>query len=662
MSKCNITQYVSPNTCIGDSLATFNSNFAKLDEGLCIIPTPVAGIGTMVIKEQTEQETEIFRISSPTVLFGKTFDFQSNSIEKFDISLSDGTIMSTTAFYNITAEPYYSNSSIQNPFGVFTVALPSRSIPRFTLLWTASGAPDDTLFNTNSASRLSINGAVNTVVVSQADPSVIYIGGDFTTIGGQQSRKLGRISLTTGVTGVSLDRGYTGTLLSNPLTSVNSDLGSIGSVNAILESGDLLVVAGNFQSLTHGRGLVILNKVTGELFPFYVNGTVKCLETESSNDDINLYVGGSFDFINYNAQSVSVASGLRVYTNGLIKISLTKILQGFPNSSIDKVFASNQVKLYNGPAVINAVHSISQKVYIGGSFEIRTNSIITAKNLALISVASSQGIVGTQTQTWNPIVEGEVHKIASDGIFLYVAGAFNRFYSSAEFYARPRSLSEEYSVGNLMAFAILDPVLNNSLPSPVFFYTWKPNFNGPVTNILLKSPYVYCVGQFTKIGNKSVNGAAVLSQASAGSPAVSEYAWNLNPSHIPSSIAHTLSSIIIGGPFTHINSKERAGLSRVSEFMKSFVVSTTKPVIWQVAIKTLNSGTNLSLDSSTTYTSTSAYPGLYGTLNLTELTLDREAFKFSAPGDLVRFFVRRPKKNDLFASGAYVVGWKLEFV
>ena len=53
MSVCNYTQLVSPNTCLGDSLATFNANFSALDEGLCNVPDVHPGVGTSVHPTQT---------------------------------------------------------------------------------------------------------------------------------------------------------------------------------------------------------------------------------------------------------------------------------------------------------------------------------------------------------------------------------------------------------------------------------------------------------------------------------------------------------------------------------------------------------------------------------------------------------------------------------
>jgi len=59
MSKCNFTQYVSPNLCIGDSLAAFNNNFANLDQGLCNVPKLVSGPNVRVNSALTPQDNNI---------------------------------------------------------------------------------------------------------------------------------------------------------------------------------------------------------------------------------------------------------------------------------------------------------------------------------------------------------------------------------------------------------------------------------------------------------------------------------------------------------------------------------------------------------------------------------------------------------------------------
>ena len=190
----------------------------------------------------------------------------------------------------------------------------------------------------------------------------------------------------------------------------------------------MLIVGGSFQSIAKGKSLTIVDRSNNNVYPFYVNGTVNDLAIVGTD----LYVGGTFDYINYTAQSVSNISGLRVYTNGLIKISLIT-LTGFPNSSIDQSFATAIRSLFNGPATINTFAQKSGTLYIGGSFTIGNPSNLTARSLAILNTTD-----GSQDLSWKPIINGEVLTISVDGDYLYVGGDFKTIHTALQFYATPR--------------------------------------------------------------------------------------------------------------------------------------------------------------------------------------------------------------------------------
>lgn len=685
MSKCNFTQYVSPNLCIGDSLAAFNSNFAKLDEGLCNVPAIQPGPGVSVSTHLTEQEDTVLRLGVKKTIssFGNNeakFDYRSNTADSdVYIPLNDGTVITTTQFSQITATSQVNDSNYSNPLATICTTIPSRgSIPKLTLFWTANGGYDYTLYNTNSANSLQFNGAV-TALLSSANG--IYVGGDFTSVGGQTNRKFCVLSLTKGVTSGNVLYGKTGGVISNPLTAVNEDLGSFGRVNAIAEIGQFLIIGGSFRSLTRGKGLLIYNKSTKEFFPFYVNGVVHDIQTGSATAATGgyesvIYVGGRFDYINYGSESASDISGIRVYTNGLVKISLNKILLGYPNSSIDKTFASNQASLYTGPATINTIVAENYRVYIGGSFEIRkkyrptaptipgTRYVITAKNIALINETT-----GDQVTDWKPILNGEVYSMKYDPSdpYIYVGGAFTEYFTNTQLYTTPRPADETINASGLIVFSAVTNE-GGSQDSPIFVQTWRPQFNGPVTNIDVApgvGSYVYCLGLFSLVDGNVANGSAVITKAKGNTGAVfTRWDANLSRAPLPNSTAlayiPAASGVFVGGAFSHANSSPRQSLAHFTGANNEFIYSNTKPVIWQVGAQTYSHGQPFDIDT-TSYVSTSAYSGPYGTINRTELNINPDSFKYSADGDYVRFFIRRPKNNDKFPHAAYVVGWKLEF-
>lgn len=682
MSKCNFTQYVSPNLCIGDSLAAFNNNFANLDQGLCNVPKLVSGPNVRVNSAVTPQDNNIvsFAISKFQSAFGdanKIFNTATN-IENRLISIGDNTIAAA-------GFKFLSGSSAVNeetPTGLICTNIPGRSsIPTLTIYWMASGSKDYTLFNTNSANSLQFNGSV-TALLSSSVTGAVYAGGDFTSVNNQTNNKFCALSLTGGVTGNNIAYGRTGSVLSNPITAINESLGTTGRVNVIREfnaaQGHILIIGGVFESLTRGNGLLIYNVTTKEAYPFYVNGTVNIAEIGSEGEingvlgDTVIYVGGEFDFINYGNRSASEVSGLRVYTNGLVKISLTKILAGFPNSSIDKTFAANQAKLYEGPAKINDLTVRNIALYIGGLFEIKTNNLLTAKNIAIISPNSEKLIAGvkypqgTQVLTWKPILNGEVLTISHDNsVDIYVGGSFTEYYANSDFYKKPRSASNEPRVYNIINFKLLSLEDGNELWTPDYIPEWRPVINGPVTNILQLGQYVYCLGNFSSANGVPVNGTAAFSRSTGPVPTAAVLQkWHVSLSRSPipnnTSLTYGASSILIGGAFPYANGLPRQSFARVTEVNQSFTISTQSPVIWQVGAQVYSYEQSLELNT-TTFVSTSAYAGAYGTINVTEVSLDASTFNYANEGDFVRIFIRRAKDNDKFPREAYVLGWKLNF-
>ena len=645
MSVCNYTQLVSPNTCLGDSLATFNANFSALDDGLCGVPNVVAGTGVVVDSEFSEQSHSAVRVSTKnSFVYDTNFDCNIAAAPEI-ISLGDGTTAAVTTF------PYVSSGSGTDPLATFSTISLTNEAPRVTLFWTASGTDNLTVYATNSAFSSSDKGPIGfngPVTALLASGDTLYVGGEFTTVGGVNCKKFCVIDLSSGASHPTL--GTVGTLAGNPLSSYG-DMESFGTVHAIAEYGNLLIVGGSFQSLAKGRGLVILDRSTGNVYPFYVNGTVNDLLIVGSD----LYVGGTFDYVNYTAQSVSVVSGLRVYTNGLLKISLSTLI-GFPNSSIDQTFAANVISSFNEPSTINALALKGDTVYMGGLFSIKGGSSLTAKNLAILAAD------GTQNTSWTPIVGGEVFTLAVDGDYLYVGGAFRSFHTSYQYYSNPRTnnvLTEAY---NAICFKL------SVTTNPFFEFNWKPVFNGAVTKFAFHdSTYnssVYCYGKFTQVNAKAAGYIAAVEKSYNNFRVGSELLWQINlqssPPLINQGVIRYNNSVVVGGSFTKVNAKDRFYLARVNGVDETLSTASLSSVIWESGTQLCSPGMSLNTDF-TTFVSASAYPGVYGTVNQTTFPVDHESFEGYSEGDLIKFFVRRPKLTGSFNKPVHVLGWKVDF-
>ncbi len=646
MSVCNFTQLVSPEMCLGDSLATFNANFSALDEGLCSVPDVVPGLGINVKSEISEQIHPVVRVSTKNnFVYDTYFEYKTDTVNSQNIFLSDGTAIPVTTFPYVTAE------TIAAPLAVFSTVSLTDAAPKVTLFWTASGSDNVTVYDTNTnlnenREPIGFNGAVTSLLYSG---DLLYVGGEFTTVGGVDSKKFCAINLTEGGgTGTLL--GATGQYAGNPFGN-SGDLGVEGTVQAITEYGGLLIIGGSFQSISKGRGLCAVDKVNGNTYPFYVNGIVHDLLIVGTD----LYVGGNFDYINYSAQSASNISGLRVYTNGLVKISLSTLIE-FPNSSIDKAFAKNISTLFTDNVSINAFAAKEETIYIGGSFNIESNSISIARNLAILNPN------GTQYISWKPVVGGEVFTLAIDGDYLYVGGAFDSFHTSAQFYSTPRLNDITTRASNAICFNI------EATTTPDFQYNWKPQFNGSVTKFAFHdntfNSYVYCYGRFTQVNSSTVSYLAAVEKSYDNFKVGKEYIWRVSlqsgPELINQDLVRYENSVIIGGTFTEVNGKHRYYLARVSGLEETLESVALSSVELDMGAQLCSPGMSLQMHFSN-FTTISSFPSEYGTVNQTIFFPPAEPFRGYLEGDLVRFFVRRPKSSGTFKDSIHVIGWKADF-
>ena len=487
----------------------------------------------------------------------------------------------------------------------------------------------------------------------------LYVGGEFTTVNGSACKKFAAINLIGGACDTN-GLQYVGSFISNPFVTINADLGDTGTVNAIATYGNFLAIGGSFGAPTNilrGRGLVIKDQSTGALYPFYVNGTVNSLVVKDEGADVYLYVGGDFDYINYGFQGASTISGLRVSTNGLTKISLTLIADGFANSSIDADFSSMVAAMFNDIAVVNSIAVKGTAIYVGGDFHVKSGATLLCRGLACIAAN------GTLVATWSPVVGGTINTLAIDGDYLYCGGQFRSYHTAAQFYTAPRPASDFY---NAMAFQLTVPT------APLILDTWKPVINGPVSKFAfhdaVASSYVYCYGSFTIVNGKNVGYVAALQKAykdSFISSTADSVFWNVKLQNGPSLINNALerygNSIIVGGNFLSTNNQARNYLARVNGVGETLLTTVQlSSVMFDFGAQVCSGGAALMMDY-TNFVSATAYPGPYGTVNETTFPIISRGFTGYSAGELVKFFIKRKSTNETFKKNINVLGWKINF-
>jgi hypothetical protein len=598
-----------------------------------------------------------------------------------------------------------------NYFTFSSFALAKKN-PTITLYWTASGSVDKVLYATNADAVLvdprlmevpdypplkfegkypgnfavtQPNGPIHAVCQSVDDPDVIYIGGSFTRVFGHtvdyltplsldDQSKFYAIRLNSGdywprteldapndnyftvngdiIRNQNEGSGFAGTLEEHPFKGLGPGFGADGAISTILDTPEFLIVGGSYSNIGRGRGLTILQKETKKIIPFYFNGEVKGLHLTTDA----LYVTGKFNFANYGDVSASFNSGLRVYTNGIVKIDIS-ILLTFPNSCINREFAANVVNLFNNvSATVNAVTSRQSTIYIGGSFEVVSGTMVIAKNLACID---DKGKINV---SWDPIVDGEVLTLKLDQTstqgYLYVGGDFQYFITAREYYNKPRKgiiyttaeesinfapIDQQYAISdsqgindlygiNFLSNAgqsttstvtLVDPAeppliddktqvhyamcFDISKPNqPLFQTVWRPIFNGPVNNFLFHDSavgsYVYCLGEFTNVNGRGAGYMAVLDKSYLNTKKAIYRGWRVHiqkpfPRFSNSALMWN-NTIILGGNFRRINNVKRMYLARLARYTEWLEINDPGNVVFKAGATNTSIGSLVGIDSS----------------------------------------------------------------
>ena len=674
MSNCNYTQYISPNTCVGDSLETINQNFSALDDGLCNVPSLIPGNGANLqtfINQQGRVLTNLNTTNS--FVYSRTFD--TTSVASYtDYQLLDGSVINTLAF------PYVSTQSGPRPEATFSAISLSNKRPQVTLYWLASGVDATTIYATNSSINSFQRGGTwfnGPVTALHRVNDLLFVGGEFTTVGGFECKKFAVIGLNLGTTHPTL--GTTGQLASSPFSN-NGDLGDIGTVNTIatasVNANSFIIIGGSFQSATKGIGLSILNTTTGIVYPFYISGQVNSLMV----DGTSVYVGGDFNYINYGIQSASTISGLRVYAKGLTRINLERFIANAPEQAIDRVFTTKVSETISGPSgTINAIATIGSTYYFGGQFECKNgNGSLIAQNL----IATDSTFV--QSPLWRPIISGPVNSLVIDdtttsggGVYLYIGGSFDRVYTVEQFYpvnGAPRDNTDTTRYYNAAAVRLQNNIV-------IVDTVWKPRFNGPVVSLVphdnVSATIIYAYGNFTAVGNEATAYTAALNKAtdastSAGGVNYWRAQLETGPHPVSNSFLRFSNSLIIGGSFTRINDQARYYLARVNGYGESLTTATLSSVAWDFNAQVVGQGMPFSLTTNQTKTVRQlTVPNPTNTVNCTTFTVPEEGFENLGPGQLCRFYIRRPgdanilgslpATNDTLRQTVNVIGWKVDF-
>ncbi|MDP2711591.1 MAG: hypothetical protein Q8O56_10265, partial [Solirubrobacteraceae bacterium] len=422
--------------------------------------------------------------------------------------------------------------------------------------------------------------------------SIVYVGGDFSSIGGQPRNGLAALDTATGnatpwnpnpnwsveVLAVSGSTVYVGGRFSsiggqprNGLAALDTGTGSatswnpvgfgFASVYALAVSGSTVYVGGSFFSSIGGQlrnGLAALDATTGNATAWNPNPTdshgqtfVFALAVSGST----VYVGGQFSSIGGQPRNHLAALDAttgnasawnpnpQAHVRELAVLGSTVYAGGFFSSiggqprnrlaALDTTTGSPTAWNPNPNGSVKALAASGSTVYVGGAFSGAGTPIATVRRLAKLTSA------GDLDSAWSPNPPGEfatVERIAATGSTVYVAGGFT-------------------SIGGLPrnGLAALDAATGNAT-------AWNPQPTGggftDVRTLAVSGSTVYVAGFFTSIGGLPRNGLAALDATTGNATA-----WN--PNHDGGIRALTVSGPVVyaGGSFSEIGGQPRNHLA-----------------------------------------------------------------------------------------------------
>ncbi len=352
--------------------------------------------------------------------------------------------------------------------------------------------------STGSATSWNPNANYNVDVLAVSG-SAIYAGGEFTSIGDSARSYIAALDATTGAA-----------------TSWNP--GANGSITALAVSGSTIYAGGEFTNIggQSRNGIAALNASNG--FATSWNPNANSTVTTLAVSDSTVYAGGSFT--NIGGQTRNYIAAIDATTGN------PTLWNPDANNGVTALVVSG-----------STVYTCGVFTSIGG----QTRNYIAALD-------ASSGLA----TSWNPDVNSDVTALAvsGSGSTVYAGGSFTSIGDSARNY-----------------IAALDATSGAAT-------SWNPNAKGGWVNALAVSgSVVYAGGAFAginSIGGQMRNGIAALDATTGAATS-----WNPNPDNSVNSIALSFSNatVYFGGSFTRVSNYMSSNLARMTDLFTSVVKS-----------------------------------------------------------------------------------------
>jgi hypothetical protein len=356
-------------------------------------------------------------------------------------------------------------------------------------------------------------------------PTVVYVGGDFTSAGGKMRCHVACLDRTTGA-------------------ATNWNASPDTTVVALATYGSSVFVGGAFTKIgiRVSPNLAFCDGATGALVPGFapqVNGIVNAVAICPS--PLAVIVGGTLTSVNSTprnyvaalsisdgslqawdpnadgqVKAITVAGGT-VYLGGLFHT-----VGGSPRNNVAAVDAmTGAVTAWAPASAIGYCNALSVQ---GG--------VIYAGGVTLQGYDTSSGAVST----WSPDPDQQVFAVASSGAYLCVGGEFD-------------------AIGGIRRnrLAAIDLTTHQVA-------AWDPGADGGVFQMIITGPTAYVCGGFQHVGGQA---RGHLAEIDLTSGQATSWAPNVG-SAVPRTIAVSDSDVYVGGDFTSLGSAPDTALAAIS--------------------------------------------------------------------------------------------------
>ncbi|MBX0330470.1 Ig domain-containing protein [Oscillochloris sp. ZM17-4] len=434
-----------------------------------------------------------------------------------------------------------------------------------TLSWNPSVGPAACGSDDSTVSALAIGG------------TTIYVGGTFSSIGGQARNNLAAVSAAGAVQGW------------NPSPD--------SSVYALLFNGATIYAGGAFLNV--GTNPVVPNTIlaafdtgTGGLAAGWANPRISYSIGASSFIFVNtlalsgstLYFGGIFDNVGVDAPQphspVAPVVNEPTFRDDIAAVNATdaSLLPWYVDPYSD-----------TGAAVYTmALSGDGQTLYVGGAFEwiggyIPGPGVVRSRLAALntYNPASPGGGSGQLVKaTWSPYANGPVEALAVSGNTVYAGGFFD-------------------SVGGVLRSNIA--AMNTDTGAAVS--GWNPGADGAVYALAMSGATLYAGGAFTHLGNGATTVRNHLAALDGGTGTLASWNPNLDNTGgtgpaVVGALATSGNTVYAGGTFTHVGGP--AGTARNN--LAAIATSSGQATAWDPSPDGAVKAITMSADGQTLYT------------------------------------------------------------